>query len=420
VNLEIEINTILQQFPKLKKNIKKIYQSFFVLLSLRKQNSCNLIQLTPNDGYEYFFGYYDKSPWDISNRYVLCLKVKRTYKDVAPKEPANIVLIDTKNDNEIKVLGQTHAWNVQQGCMLQWLGPDFKDKIIFNDFRDNHYCSVILSINNHEEKIFDMPIYSVNKSANFALTLDFSRLHRLRKGYGYSNIPDKTKGILIPNGPCIWRVDLKYGSIKPIIYYNDLYCFESRDDMISAEHKVNHIMISPNGKRFMFLHRWIKKQKKYSRLITCDADGSNMYNLLDHDMVSHCSWKNDEEIIVFANMKKIGVGYYLLKDKSHKFKHLWPGLVQDGHPSYSPNLSLVVTDSYPNRIRMSNVYCMTENDNPLIVAKVFMPFKYDNETRCDLHPRWSHSGKYICVDSVIKRKRALCYLEIDNEDSTNK
>ncbi len=407
MSIEQKINYQLNKFPTVKKIIKRGYQLFFYFFSKKEPNSGNLVQLTPNDGNEYFFGYYDKSPWDISDRYVLCLQAKCTWKDVAPKEPANIVLIDTGNNNRIRILGQTHAWNVQQGCMLQWLGPDFQSKIIYNDFRDNHYCSVILSIDTLKERVIDMPVYSIAQSGEFALTLDFSRLHRLRKGYGYSNLQDKTVGVLVPESPCIWKIDFISGNITPLLYYSDFYKFETRKEMDSAEHKVNHIMISPSGKRFMVLHRWIHGQRKYSRLITCNIDGTGMYNLLDDDMVSHCNWKGDDEIIAFANIKNFGVGYYLLKDKGHEFKRLWPELDRDGHPSYSPNKKLVVTDTYPDRARMSTLYCMQEDEEPRVIAKVFMPFKYDNDTRCDLHPRWSRDEKMLCIDSVKFGKRSL-------------
>src|SRR5699024_5261318 len=103
----------------------------------------------------------------------------------APKEAAEIVLFDTENNNSYKILGETHTWNVQQGCMLQWLGPNFNEKILYNDFRDGQYCSVILNVNTNEERILSMPVYSVAQDGEFALTLDFSRLHRLRPGYGY-------------------------------------------------------------------------------------------------------------------------------------------------------------------------------------------------------------------------------------------
>ncbi len=407
MSIEQTINYQLNKLPKVKKIIKRGYQLFFYFFSKKEPNSGNLVQLTPNDGNEYFFGYYDKSPWDISDRYVLCLQVKCTWKDVAPKEPANVVVIDTENNNTMRFLGQTHTWNVQQGCILQWLGPDYQRKIIYNDFRDNHYCSIVFSIDTLEERVINLPAYSVAKSGEFALTLDFSRLHRLRKGYGYSNLLDKTMEKLIPESPCIWKIDLISGNTMPLLYYNDFYEFETRKEMEAAEHKVNHIMISPSGNRFMVLHRWIHGQRKYSRLVTCNMDGTGMYNLLDDDMVSHCNWKNDNEIIAFANKRNFGIGYYLLKDKSQEFKKLWPGLDRDGHPSYSPDKSLIVTDTYPDRTRMSSVYCMSEDSDPKIIARVFSPFKYDNDVRCDLHPRWNHEGNRICFDSIIMGHRGL-------------
>ena len=150
-------------------------------------------RVTPKDGMEYFFGYYDKSHRDGTDRYMLCLRLKDTSSAVAPNEAAEILLIDTFNDNSIKVLGHTNSWNVQQGYMLQWLGPDYTERIIYNDFRDGKYCSVIFNIKTNEEKVLSMPVYSVSQDGKWALTLDFSRLHRLRPGYGYSNLPDLTK-----------------------------------------------------------------------------------------------------------------------------------------------------------------------------------------------------------------------------------
>lgn len=92
--------------------------------------------------------------------------------------------------------------------------------------------------------------------------------------------------------------------------------FEKRSEMEGAEHKVNHLMISPNGKRFMVLHRWFKNGEKYTRLVTCNMDGTEMYNLSDDNFVSHCCWKNNEEILSYLNKKESGKGYYLMKDKS--------------------------------------------------------------------------------------------------------
>src|SRR5699024_1392506 len=163
---------------------------------------------------------------------------------------ADILLIDTEKNNEVTTIASTSTWNVQQGAMLQWLGPDFNEKIIYNDFRDGQYCSVILNIRTKKERIIEKPIYSLTEDGKYALTLDFSRLHRLREGYGYSNKEETTKNEKIPNAPAIWKVDIENNKSTPILSYSDFYNFETADSMHDAEQKVNHIMINPSGTRF--------------------------------------------------------------------------------------------------------------------------------------------------------------------------
>ena len=409
--LEYKINSLLNNSPKLKKVIKRTYQLGMYSISKKIKSEGNIKRISPNDGMEYFFGYYDKSPWDSKNRYMLCLRVKDTTKHVAPKEEAEIIIFDTENNNSYEILAKTRTWNIQQGCMLQWLGPDYSERIIYNDFREGKYCSVILNIKNKEEIIIDMPVYSVSNNGKFALTLDFSRLHRLRKGYGYSNIEEENKELKIPNSDCIWKVDLEKNKIIPILKYTDFYKFETREEMIGSEHKVNHIMLNPSSNRFMVLHRWSKNGKKFTRLVTSNIDGSEMYNLSDDDMISHCCWKNDNEILAYARKYKNGDGYYFMKDRSTEYKKLWENISGDGHPSYSPNRKYVITDTYPDRSRLSSLYLMN-GENISKIARVFSPFKYDNDLRCDLHPRWSRDGSKICFDSTYEGSRQLYILKI--------
>lgn len=417
MSLEQKINYQLNKFPWLKKIIKRVYQLGMYAISPKIKSEGNIVCVSPDDGKEYFFGYYDKSPWDATQRYMLCMRAENTWSDVSPKETADIILIDTeKGANEegrVRKLAETRAWNVQMGCMLQWLGPDYQSKILYNDFRDGRFCSVILNLESGEEQIIEMPVYSVTADGKMALTLDFTRLYSLRPGYGYYNLPEKTKNVALPEEDCIWIINLESGEIQPLLKYTDFASFQPRKEMQEegSVHKVNHIMLSPNGKRFMVLYRWFNGQRKYTRLITCNVDGSDMYVLSDDDMVSHCFWKNDEEIIAFENKHDGGTGYYLMRDKTTEYVHLWSQFSNDGHPSYSPDRTLVVTDSYPNRARVADIKILKDTDpeakEARVIARVFAPFKYDNDTRCDLHPRWSRDGKSVCFDSVFEGHRGL-------------
>ena len=414
VSIESKGKKIFAKFPKIRRFLKAIYHRVSYILSKKeKKYQGNITRISPIDEYEYFYGYYDKSPWDKSDRYIIALQVRNAHKVPDSIEKAKIVVFDTKIGNKMQIVGTTHCWNTQQGCMAQWIGPDYKSKIIYNDFRNNKYVSVIYNfIDKKEEKVFDMPIYDVSKDGTFALTLDFSRLHRLRKGYGYANIEEKSKNELCPNSTCIWKIDLKTGKISSVIKYTDLSKFEPRKEMVGAEHKVNHIMISPSGERFMVLHRWFKHNVKFTRLVTMKIDGSDKYNLSDDNFVSHCCWKNDKQILSFLRKKDTGDHYYLMKDKTQEYEMKWSELNTDGHCTYSPNGKYVITDTYPNRKRMANVYLCKENYSSQKIARVFAPFKYDNDVRCDLHPRWNHNNDKICIDSVHEGKKELYIIEL--------
>ncbi len=431
MSLEQKINYQLNKYPAVKKVIKRAYQRTMYAISPKIKSEGNITRISPDDkDHEYFFGYYDKSPWDITDRYMLCLRANNTWSDVSPKETADIILIDTeKNEDDkdrVKKIAETRAWNVQQSCMLQWLGPDFSSKVLYNDFRDGKYVSVILTLATMEEKVISAPVYSVSADGNIALSLDFSRLYNLRPGYGYYNVPEKTKGVALPDTTAIWKVDLETGEVTEVLKYTDFANFQPRPEMKEegAIHKVNHIMLSPNGKRFMVLYRWFCGQRKYTRLVTCDVDGTDMYVLSDDDMVSHCFWKDDDYIIAFENKNDGGPGYYLMKDKTQEYIHCWPQFSNDGHPSYSPDGSMIVTDSYPDRARVASINLMdgdeTKKEN-VTIAKVFAPFKYDNDTRCDLHPRWNHAGDKICFDSVFEGHRGLYVVDLKkNSGSVDK
>lgn len=233
MSIEQKINYQLNKYPTVKKVVKRVYQTGMYAISPKIKSEGNITRISPDDSkHEYFFGYYDKSPWDITDRYMLCLRAEDTWSDVSPKKKADILLIDTNKSEEdperVKIIAETRAWNVQQSCMLQWLGPDYKNRILFNDYRDKKYVSVILNLNTMTEKVIPAPVYTVSSDGKFALTLDFSRLYNLRPGYGYYNVPEKTKDIPLPNEPAIWKVSLETGEVTEILKYTDFAAFQPR------------------------------------------------------------------------------------------------------------------------------------------------------------------------------------------------
>lgn len=406
---EIWVHDHILKNDKLRHTLYGAYQRTLYTVSPKIKAEGRITKITPDDEFEYLFGYYDKCPWSDDGRYLLALRVGSARKEADSCEPADIVRIDTAT-RAVEKLAVSHSWNVQQGCMAQWLSDC---EILYNDFRDGKYRGVILNLSTKEERLTQLPIYALSQDKTTALSLDFSRLHRLRPGYGYANLPEATKDEPCPDSPCIWRLDMATGAATPLLRYTELASFEPKDSMRGAEHKVNHLMISPNGKRFMVLHRWFRDGVKYTRLITCGMDGKALYNLSDDDFVSHCCWKNDREIISYLNKRNGGKGYYLLKDGTGDYERLWPSLLMDGHPTCSYDGKYVVTDTYPDRKRIQSIYVM-DGGRVKRIARVFSPFRYGGNVRCDLHPRWSRDGRQICFDGSFDGKRAVYLIDAEN------
>lgn len=404
----------LNKFPALKRFVKEAYQFGGNLISDRKSWPDHIQQVSSSDA-EHLFGYYDKTPWDSKSERMLYLRVCGASLRAASDESADIILRET-NGRE-RVLANTRAWNVQQGCMLQWFAGD-DEKIIYNDYRNGAFCSVIRDLTNDKERILCAPVYSLSADGKTALTLDFSRLHSLRPGYGYCNKTDSTKEQMVPEGAALSTLDINSNTLRPLYTYQELIDLRPLATMVGAYHKVNHIMISPSGNGFMFLHRWISRGRKYDRMLWAPTDGSSEPQiLLDEGMVSHSNWRNDNTIITFANALGKGPGYRLVDVNSGQVIDLssfFPRV--DGHPSYSPDRRWVVTDTYPNLRRKQSLYLIDmEQKRKYLLASVYAAYPYRNEKRCDLHPRWSPDGKYVCFDGSMSGVRQVYSIAASSE-----
>ena len=91
------------------------------------------------------------------------------------------------NSNGRKI-GETTAWNWQQGCRLQWR-PN-SDEILWNDRSDDgtHFICRVYNFKTGEQRILPRPVYDVSDDGTMALTHDFARMKHA--GTLYEGIPD--------------------------------------------------------------------------------------------------------------------------------------------------------------------------------------------------------------------------------------
>lgn len=356
--------------------------------------------------FQIFFGYYDIAPFSDDSRYLLASRAPAENLSPHKNHPdLELGYYDLNQDKpDFTAFSKSKTWNWQQGCRLQW----FRDNVIYNTVTHDRYLAVIQNPFSEEViQTFDKPIYAVNTEANFALTLDFDRLHQCRLGYGYNHFPNSEREDII------WRIDLESGQITEILAMQKVKDFMPLPSMKSANHYFNHLSISPQGTRFMVTHLWISEEgKRYSRMVICDLkNGHKLFCPNNSGHTSHYCWHGDHKIILFGTQKSNGQRYYV-HDLVHDETSVLGAseLLEDGHPTYLGN-GTMITDTYPNYLRQQNLLRYDINNKKLEKLAAFhTPVDYVGEVRCDLHPRVNKSGDRICVDIVHGGRRAMCVL----------
>jgi len=411
--IERKLAQLLSSFPGIKSKLKYAYQwtnRFFNQPKEKFNSSYTIHEVKPNTG-ESFWGYYDHSPLNITNQFLLFHESENlTQKPPQKSTSINLVLRSfEKSEDAFKI--NSSAYNWQQGTKAMWLD---EHRFIFNDSENKQLISRIIDTkDSFSNKKLPFPIYDCKK--DWGLTLNFDRLTAFRPDYGYrSSAKNIDKQAFKDTSDGIFLVNLQSQTKKLIISLKEL-AKQSQVDSGSNAQWVNHIMISPEGNQFMFLHRWLDGGLKKDALYISDKNGENLKCLLNEAMVSHCFWKNEEIIIGYMRTEKGGDSYYQINIKENKIQKLdlkTPVNIGDGHPSIYENK--MIFDTYPDRRGMKHLYLYSFTKEKLIELGAFYePLKYYEETRCDLHPRFSKDGKKVFFDSVHSGKRRLYYIDLE-------
>lgn len=373
----------------------------------------NIVFPLTDENHHHFFGYYEKNPWNFTGRYHLSHRVNFINRPPGPKDTAMIGMSDTESNGKWIPLVETHAWNWQQGAMLRWHPMD-ENVILFNDQVDDQYVGVSLKVDDGQRKQYERPFYAVSPDGKWALSLNFSRLHENRPGYGYAGVSDPYRSEDHPKDDGIFYVDLLTGKSHLIISLDQLRQIDPVSEMSGVKHWINHIQISPTGKRFGFFHIWFdEKRGWYPRLFTANSDGSELCHLISGGVVSHYDWRDDKTILIWAYKHPCGECFLLLEDRSNNFTVVGEGILTgDGHCSYSPDRKWILNDTYPDWHSKRTLMLFNPEHNQRIDLERFYSPKECGEIRCDLHPRWHPNGKMVSIDSVHEGFRRVYLVDV--------
>jgi len=364
----------------------------------------------------HWFGYYDKLQFDPSGRFVLGMEVDFEHRSPRPDDTIRVGIIDTSRGDRWRELGSSGAWGWQQGCMLQWV-PGSDTDVLWNDRQEGRYVCHILNTATNQKRTIPAPIYALSPDGRWAVRPNFARLNDTRPGYGYVGLPDANKDKGAPDDDGLWKIDLTTGKEELIFSFADaakipfeapagvsLEGAEKSVNLAQSKHWFNHLLVSPGGSRFIFLHRWrAPGDRRYlTRMFTISSEGKDPYVIDPYGKTSHFIWRDPKSVLAWAWHPSHKWGFYLYTDQSAKVEDVGRGVMtENGHCTYLPGNKWILNDTYPDKEnREQHVYVFeiaTGRRVPL--GHFHSPPAYTGEWRCDSHPRFSPDGRKVCIDS---------------------
>jgi len=353
----------------------------------------------------HWFGYYDKLQVDPSGRYALGMAVDFEHRTPRADDVIRIGMVDLEDDDRWIELDSSRAWCWQQGCMLQWI-PSSQSKILWNDRQDDRFVCHTMDVKTRQRRIIPHPIYALGPDGRSAVSADFRRIQAMRPGYGYVGPADPLAHELAPRESGIFRVDLESGRQELIVSLADVAAIAyPHGDLSAMKHYFNHLLVSPDGRRFVFLHRWRGPgQRSFgTRMLTARLDGTEV-RVIDHSgRTSHFIWRDPQHILAWTHHPSHGNAFYLFEDREGgKVEPVGLGVMtRNGHCSYLPGSAWILNDTYPTGAeRLQELYLYhVPTRRRVVLGRFHSPPEYQGEWRCDLHPRFSPDGRSVLIDS---------------------
>jgi hypothetical protein len=349
------------------------------------------------------FFFYQCLQFDSTGRYLLGLKVYVQNRIVEPADRGDIGFIDLKDKYKWTKIGETTAWNWQQGARLQWRPRS--DEIVWNDRSDDgkKYLCRVYDFHTGTRRTLPRPIYDLSPDGATALTHDFERMKH--RGTDYVGIEDIYKDQYAPSKTGIWKMNMDTGSAELLMTLEKMAAIANPNG--SPRSGCLYFFRegwNPSGTRFIAFVK--DPENALFEAFSMTAEGTDVRHL--YDVPSHHAWQDDNFIMDFGNHPPPGggsplKGYFLFKDDgTGRAKDLLWATEFDGHGSYvpGPGGDWILSDTYSIEGGFQYLFMYHRP------TKLFVPLAKLKSTaegglhRVDLHPRFSRDGRIVSIDAT--------------------
>jgi hypothetical protein len=279
---------------------------------------------------------------------------------------------------------------------------------MWNDREADRFVARVCDVTSGATRTLPRAVYTLAPDGRWGVGHDFARLNHCRPGYGYPGIEDPQADVPAPADSGIWRIDVASGESELLVTLEELAGFERSTENLQQEtHYVNHLLISPDGSRIEFLHRWYPSPRRgegeyKTRMLTMDQAGGDLRLVDDTGDASHFIWDDPEHLLVAcsATTEKRALHRIAWRDRKAEVVDTANLPQPNGHVTLLPGTNgrwLLTDDCGSTRA----VYLHDrESGRVITVAQGLLSGgPYHGEDRIDLHPRSDRLGRQVVIDS---------------------
>ena len=409
------------------------------------RRDCPVVAETPND-MACFFGFHDVGPWSPDNDTLAVLRIDPDLRSLPRGERAEVCL--WRPGEKPEPIATTAAWNFQIGARCQWL-PD--GRLLYNTVQDGELRAVAHDRRTGAGEPLPFAAGAVDPCGRESIAPHYGRLARHWPAYGVACADAPSPDAPAPDDDGLWRMDLATGALGLFLSVAEVAAFRPRPVPGDVPHFLSHPLYSPSGRRVAFMHRFFTSDGAlYSRLLAVDRNGADM-RLLAEEKASHFCWRDDETILLWTRRLPSAVAALrrrgwlaspilrpalrLARRARGKAKQALTGehyvhlrvddparreavgrdlLRVDGHPMYRPGGRWFVTDTYPDANREQALMLFdTETGRRVDIGSFRADAAFaDWDVKCDLHPRWDGTGRFVCVDTTRNGNRQCAVVDV--------
>ena len=419
-------------------------------------NDYSEVVFSSPSGEDYKYGYYTSCPLSLDGTKLLAHKVFFNYREPTKNDVVEIGYFDMLKSTWVKV-AESNAFNWQQCSMLQWLGPDFNNRIIFNDYKNQRYVSRIIDLNSGTEELISFPIYAVDDKGYKAISLNFDRL-RWTRGYSYYNVENESMNVPLYEEENIIKIDLRTNTSKILVNIKDVVMRENWKNDEGTYHWFEHIQFNQDFTLFSFYYRYGKGESFNTEIYTLGVNGDQIWKQpIKHDsLYSHLAWKSSDSYVLFTYPRSNIGKLYDISVKGKLVKWLYPlyrvllkpllsprivklaeassryetfsvgsgfiGSIEpkgylgmDGHPSFTRCGRYMLSDTYADESLYRHLYIYDLKERRVYHLGKFKSISNNCDWRVDLHPRFSRDESCVIIDSNHNGNVQVMVLKINWE-----